>query len=332
MTENLIKLAEHFKFLGSLAGLLAGIWTISYIRNCSRSHPALGLKYLFYHALIFNGSLLVMLLTKYNELNLPEDLIGKFLPARQEIGMLLSSFMLLGLSLSIMWTVAWLWQNKVSRWLSYGLSLGLAVFLALALIGRQFPEKSVMSLISALGLIAFLGFILLVETVFLLGFPLHRRKQSDPDRRRMASAFSWFYFSRYLALLLLFPLFFVRHIPSLYITSIGLTRLLLVYVNLIPVFWIKYFFVPWFASLDKLLERTTPLAVLLAPQGLSPRELEVIHLILDGKSNKEIENILFVSIHTVKNHIYNIFRKLGVKSRHQLLHLVALKQKESGRH
>jgi two-component system response regulator DegU len=45
-------------------------------------------------------------------------------------------------------------------------------------------------------------------------------------------------------------------------------------------------------------------------------------LILQGKSNREIEELLFISGQTVKNHIYNIFRKLGVKSRGQLVGLV----------
>jgi DNA-binding CsgD family transcriptional regulator len=52
--------------------------------------------------------------------------------------------------------------------------------------------------------------------------------------------------------------------------------------------------------------------------GLSKREQEIFVLMLKGKSNKEIGEALFISVKTVKNHIYNIFQKLGVNSRIKL--------------
>jgi DNA-binding CsgD family transcriptional regulator len=55
--------------------------------------------------------------------------------------------------------------------------------------------------------------------------------------------------------------------------------------------------------------------------GISKREQEIIRLVLQGKSNAEIEKELFISVHTVKNHIYNIYQKLHVKNRFQLIRL-----------
>ncbi len=55
--------------------------------------------------------------------------------------------------------------------------------------------------------------------------------------------------------------------------------------------------------------------------NISERELEVIHLILQGKSNQEIENELYIAVGTVKRHVHNIFEKLNVKSRLQLINL-----------
>lgn len=48
---------------------------------------------------------------------------------------------------------------------------------------------------------------------------------------------------------------------------------------------------------------------------LSPREIEVLKALVDGLSNKEIGEKLFISISTVKTHIINIYSKLGVKNR-----------------
>jgi len=48
---------------------------------------------------------------------------------------------------------------------------------------------------------------------------------------------------------------------------------------------------------------------------LSEREAEIARLILKGMKNQEIEDKLFISMGTVKNHIYNIFQKTGVNDR-----------------
>ncbi|MEW5818672.1 MAG: response regulator transcription factor [Cyanobacteriota bacterium] len=50
---------------------------------------------------------------------------------------------------------------------------------------------------------------------------------------------------------------------------------------------------------------------------LTPREVEVLKLIVDGHSNADIAYDLTVSMHTVKTHISNILSKLGVNDRTQ---------------
>ena len=59
---------------------------------------------------------------------------------------------------------------------------------------------------------------------------------------------------------------------------------------------------------------------------LSPREQEVLDLVVNGLSNKEIAEKLFITETTVKLHVTNIYRKLGVKSRSQAI-LKAVKDK-----
>jgi LuxR family transcriptional regulator of csgAB operon len=48
---------------------------------------------------------------------------------------------------------------------------------------------------------------------------------------------------------------------------------------------------------------------------LTRREREILILIAEGATNVEIADKLFISRHTVKTHIHNIFRKIGVSSR-----------------
>jgi DNA-binding NarL/FixJ family response regulator len=48
---------------------------------------------------------------------------------------------------------------------------------------------------------------------------------------------------------------------------------------------------------------------------LTPREKEVLDLVGEGFSNREIANRLFIEVGTVKNHVHNILHKLDVGSR-----------------
>jgi two-component system response regulator DesR len=52
-----------------------------------------------------------------------------------------------------------------------------------------------------------------------------------------------------------------------------------------------------------------------APLGLSPREREVLDLIAEGATNRQIGERLFLSRHTVKEHTSAVYRKLGVRNR-----------------
>ncbi|MCK4835483.1 MAG: helix-turn-helix transcriptional regulator [Candidatus Aminicenantes bacterium] len=56
--------------------------------------------------------------------------------------------------------------------------------------------------------------------------------------------------------------------------------------------------------------------------GISSREQEIAYLIIEGKSNREIEDKLYISIKTVRNHIYNIYQKMDVNSRLQFINLI----------
>ena len=52
---------------------------------------------------------------------------------------------------------------------------------------------------------------------------------------------------------------------------------------------------------------------------LTPREQDVLELLAEGKSNAAIAQSLFVSVHTVRNHVANLSAKLGAHSKLEAL-------------
>jgi DNA-binding NarL/FixJ family response regulator len=57
-----------------------------------------------------------------------------------------------------------------------------------------------------------------------------------------------------------------------------------------------------------------------ANSKLSKRQTQLIAMLDQGMSNRDIATELDISEHTVKVHLWRLFRRLGVKSRTQALH------------
>jgi len=62
------------------------------------------------------------------------------------------------------------------------------------------------------------------------------------------------------------------------------------------------------------------------PITLTPREKGILKAIIEGQSNKEISETLFISVETVKSHIKSIYQKLQVRNRVEAA-LVAMKKR-----
>ena len=57
----------------------------------------------------------------------------------------------------------------------------------------------------------------------------------------------------------------------------------------------------------------------LGSHGISKREKDIVELIVSGHSNNAIADKLYISLSTVKSHLYSIYRKLDISSRMELL-------------
>jgi DNA-binding NarL/FixJ family response regulator len=61
---------------------------------------------------------------------------------------------------------------------------------------------------------------------------------------------------------------------------------------------------------------------------LTPRQEQIVGMVVEGLPNSEISTALHISAHTVRNHLFRIYEKLGVSTRVELI-LYALSRKDS---
>lgn len=71
--------------------------------------------------------------------------------------------------------------------------------------------------------------------------------------------------------------------------------------------------------IDAIVERHFPKNDTCEPSNLSAREVEIIRLISQGKTNKKIAKELFLSVHTVSTHRKNILNKLKLNNSSELV-------------
>ncbi|NJM96681.1 MAG: response regulator transcription factor [Phormidesmis sp. RL_2_1] len=72
---------------------------------------------------------------------------------------------------------------------------------------------------------------------------------------------------------------------------------------------------------QRLCQQLKPLAVVTQPvnrKGITPREREVLSLVAEGASNREIAGMLHIAEKTVKNHVSSLLSRVGVRDRTQL--------------
>lgn len=75
----------------------------------------------------------------------------------------------------------------------------------------------------------------------------------------------------------------------------------------------KYFFCPSAGSHDAIPRQ------FITNNGITKREVDIIQMTMHGYRNARIANELFISVKTVKNHLYHIYHKVGVGNRMELV-------------
>lgn len=292
-----------FSFLAGFAVLLA--------YRLSRHHHHPYLQTYTLHLAFWNGHALVMIM---------QYILGSvFLPiaALTSLALVTGPLTILFLAISLNFLVLFVVQlagKTVFRTFSifYFIPWGVLLLIFAFTAGKQ-PLTTAVTFPRALSLPVF---ILKIGTVlYAVSYLLVQGVKSDDSlKRHYLRGIVWTYLAGFLLFQLsvsgLFPVYRLP-IPD----------------YIIGFFQIGYHF-PVLAVLSRFLNRqsvTRPPLLLqvdlvkqLSGFNISQREAEIIGLILRGFSNKEIGDNLFISLETVKKHVSNIYKKLGIRNRLQL--------------
>ncbi len=298
---------------------IVGVLAAFYTNQIKKAYAFLYLRPFGHFILFFNLMILVLAVANYVKTNLQISSANQ-LPLVYWIGDFLISYLAaIGLTYSFLRVARGLEDKRVSSHLRIGFAAGIIILASsygagFALYVQNDDFRWLYETRNAMYLA-----ILLVPIMFLIVLLIRGRKMDDADRRKIIKPFCYFYLTGFVLLFL--SLYF-----HFQFTPFDIALLLLI-INLMPFIWFKWFFMKIYGDHFLLSGTKVVLNKITTEHHISNREREILELILQGKSNKEIEGMLFISLGTVKNHIYNIYQKLNVKSRGQLVHFILEEQK-----
>lgn len=315
---------SHVNLLATVVCLVLGIAAAGVVYAHSRRFPNPALRWLVAFLAAFNVVELDLFAFKYLSTNLPGDTLARIADAMKGINFPLRAVLLLGAYLCLFQTITWLRGTGLGRAKAVGLvsftALLLGTFSLAIVFPALMPEAALLTYWNL-----FFWPMLLVQAVLLVQLGLEIRSEPDAARRRVEAWFA----AMWLGQLVLAVAQQVVVVAGTFLGWMLVTRSLALFTNLAPVAWLLLVYVPWAGSLAKVISGRVDVSRLANERGLSERELEVLTMMLDGLAYKEIASRMRVSIHTVKSHVYNLFRKMDVRSRHQLIHRITTAEHEA---
>ena len=304
---------SQIKLFFLLINLFFGIWVISFVYHRIRIYYSLYLKKVLQYVIVLNLFFLIIFVLKYFDINIwNQELSFKshiILPYSFAL-INLTWFFLVYSMFEIYLAFKCKEIRKKIRWLTISTILILNILLFIGLnVAKVHPELRFLFVAAdSLGAI-----LILLEIIILI--LILTQKNIFCISVKVTRSFSILYLAKYL-IVFLFSLTLSEPIGS---------SLTIFAFNLVSVVWIKSY-------VDKVEQKSIDSAIRdlnlneIANQfKLSKRETEIFMMITEGKNNKEIQDELFISYHTVKNHVYNIFQKMNVKNRYQLINHISKK-------
>lgn len=304
----------HIVLLLNLISLIVGSWGALYSHQMYKRFDTRIFRSYTLYIIFFNGIILLTFIYIYVITNLlveTQDINNSLIAV---VAHLFDFFIEIGMVFYFLRVIADLRNRNFSRWAGK-LFIGTAVILAFIL-GAAISVFMVKGNIQPLRIFTsatfFAGFILFI--FYLTSMMIHGPDPGSRISPSVSRMFATFYLAGYLLFILtaLLP----QGMRMLAVSAVYLM------MNVWPLFWINAIYLPSLRHNQILLSDASAIKEMADKYGLSDREKEIFGLLLQGKTYKDIESALYISINTVRNHVHNLYKKMGVGSRSRLIHLV----------
>ena len=301
---------EHIKIFESIILLILGLFLIFSIRSDKSKTISKIQKYVLSQLLIIISMLIIFIITKYIGVNVSKSIVG----VHFSYASLFLQLSLGCIALYYRYTIKILLNligKESDRPVEYIIDFLIIISLLSIIVSILIPTGTIKKAITVYQQY-FCIFIVLSEIIILAIAPAIKGFHVQNRVKPILRAFILLYLIRYIyiALLIPFSLYFNLNIVF---DPLGFLMIILFYM--LP----PYIFATRFKETLGIQytgdHNDLAFQNLLSKYKLTKREDEIIRLILKGYSNKDIEEHLSISYSTVKNHLYNIYRKFGVYSR-----------------
>lgn len=299
----------HILLLIFVICLIIGTWAASYAQQYYKIYKYPFLRSFFLYIFFLNLTIFLHLITKYLWINFPESHFADMQSTYYTIFFLVVSLTQIGWIYHFIRLVLGLREKAMTRMIRMSITAAISIICMSYVIGLTIfmmngSNRWIVSTFRGLMIVANVIFLAMIISLVL---------QKHESKQESIQAFGWMSFIGYV---MFFAFFFLPEPLGLVIGSAGLLVL-----NIAPIIWFRVYFLRHYGQLATEQDQQF-LESFFKKHQISNREREIMELLMQGKSNKDIERMLYISYNTVKNHVYNLYQKLGVNSRWQMLHLV----------
>jgi len=309
----------HAGIFGNIIALIIGALAVFYSYQTHKTYKYPFLRPYMVFLVFFNISVLTDLTANYFYTNLAGEPEPSQYPLAIRIIAIFAYFFYIALTYILIQVTQALQEKRMSSPLKLCFVVGTTIVMVIYGVGILIlPQNTLLSRLIIVE-IFIMTTILVLTYLFLIRLLIYSKKLQDPNRSKIVKAFGIFYVSGYTFFFALtaFP-------ESIRFISYLVLHLLF---NLFPFFWIKQYLQKYW-SVSPLVMDKVNLDEIYDKHGISQREREIAGLLMQGKSNKEIANSLYIAPNTVKNHIHSLFQKLQVRSRFQLMNFFLRNQQK----
>jgi DNA-binding CsgD family transcriptional regulator len=309
---------NHLAIIFFILGLAVGMLTIytTYFEN--RKYKTDLVRYIFYFIIVTNLATVTNLFYNYFLINLINNLnfiIAKLIELFYRFSANILLLFVFGVMISLFRHLSK--ESFSKKYKGILLSIWL-IFMILFLIKSDslfVSDKNIPIPILINVLINLAGILIVIFEI--IRTIVKTSKNPDPVKKKIILKFSGSCLLLFLIILLTITLLILQKISN--DLQLLISSLIFLFVfNLLPLLYLKKVLKNYYHDINIQRIPSEITDKLLRSKRISQTELKIINLICDGYTNKEIADKLFLSLQTIKDHNYRIFKKLDVSNRVQL--------------